>query len=232
MYAMKRAPLESARIAGSSSSSIRPAGIEGPAARCAYGGVSFEMPRQEGVVRMVITFRTASGAAKPAASVTVTRELLRDGDTLRAHTDRVLARLGRDVGDFDLLESRGLELGGRPARELRFVWMGQHGPTEQTMVLLAPSDDRERYVTILSLVGPRELARETREVWDELLATVRFDALGAAPEPGSDRPASNRSSSAPPAVGGPPLAPPPPPLPRDAEFVPGPSIPMPGYRNR
>src|SRR5262249_20683697 len=164
MYAMKQP---------TPSSSIRPMPLPTGAGRCAYGGVSFDMPPQESVESVIVAFRTASGAQHPAASVSVTRERMREGDTLRTHTDRLLSRLGREADAFDLVESRPLEVGGRAAWLLHFTWMNERlGPMAQTMVLVDPWDDLEHKVLLFTAVGPHELAGETRRAFDQLLTTV------------------------------------------------------------
>ena len=235
MYAMKSPHSEAAPTGGATPSSIRPARSQPAAGHCAYGSVSFEIPHQGNVEGIMLAFRTPSGAAMPAASVSITRERMREGDTLRKHTDRALSRIGREAENFDLLDSGTLDVGGRPAQKLHFSWTSHLGRMDQTMVLVDPGEERERGVLALNVVGPLELAEETAKVFEELLATIRFDARHDAPETRSEHatPLPDASRSAGARAAAPPLSPPAPPPPlRGAEHVPSPVIPMPGYRDR
>jgi hypothetical protein len=216
MSVTRQPHFDHARLGAPSPSSMRPTAPDEAAApaRSAYANLSFEMPRSDYVESVMIAFRTPGNASSPAPTIGITRELMRPGDALRTHADRKLARIGKEAPEFDLLESHPMDVHGHPAILLRFTWRSHLGSMEQTMLLALPADEPDRKVTVLNVVGPIEQAETTRRVFEELVATVRFDAP----------PRGQRSSRPPSADDSSPRA--------MADMVAPPFVPMPGQRGR
>src|SRR4029077_1703982 len=71
---------------------------------------------------------------RPGHAITLTRELLVDGETVQTHLDRVVVALARHIDDLELLEREDRVVAGRPAVTRRFRWSGAVGPLEQCIV--------------------------------------------------------------------------------------------------
>src|SRR5262249_51411780 len=86
--------------------------------------ILFEAPK-DWTDRTIVAFTAPLDSTKnkeTAPNIVMTREPMRDEDTLRTHADRQLLELGRQLKEFDLLESRETELSGLPAIFLRYTW--------------------------------------------------------------------------------------------------------------
>ena len=171
--------------------------------------VSFDPP-PDWVDRTFVAFTAPPGLVKDvnsAPNIVMTREPMRDGDTLRTHSDRQLIELGKQLKDFDLLESKETTLGGLPAILLRYRWISQVGTLEQAMVVAERTrPDKGTDVTTFTTTTTPADAPRARPIFDEILRTVRFSPAGGAPPP-------VRPSLAPP-----------------LSDEPSPLVPMPGFR--
>ncbi len=168
----------------------------------------FETP--QGWQDRTIVAHAASTAKKgdPAPNFVMTKDPIREGDSLRGHVDRQMLEMGRHLKDFDLLEIHDTVLGGEPAVFLRYTWMGHFGRLEQTVTAVERLIDRVRMATSFTTTAPAQDAASVRPMFDAMLKSVRFGG-------GSGPPGGALPSGTPPAVD-----------PRDVE---APSIPMPGY---
>jgi hypothetical protein len=183
---------------------------------------SFETP-EDWVDRTIVAHSAASSKPRDAApNFVMTREAMREGDTLRAHADRQLLELGRHLKDFDLLESKETTLGGQPAVFLRYTWMGHLGLLEQTVTIVARVFEHGRLATSFTTTAPSQDASKAKPVFEEILKTVRFD--------GTEAPRTSPSPPRPP-LGRSPLSYEPDEHP-PTRSVPAPSVPMPGRRKR
>lgn len=170
---------------------------------------SFETP-QNWVDKTIVAYAAPSEKPRdPAPNFVMTREAIREGDSLRSHADRQLLELGRHLKDFDLLESKETQLGGQPAVFLRYTWMGHYGRLEQTVSIVERFMEQGRMATAFTTTAPAQDAAKARPLFDEMLRTVRFD--GPQGPPGAPQP--------PPPASGRPMP--------DAG---APVVPMPGYR--
>jgi hypothetical protein len=149
-----------------------------------------------------------------APNFVMTREPMRDADSLRGHADRQLLELGRHLKGFDLLESKETTLGGAPAIYMHYTWMGHAGRLDQSVTIVerpAPYRAETRVAVSFTTTSKAEDAEKMKPVFAEMLKTVRFD-------------------QAPPSDGGPP---PPTSRPLPSSALPptdAPLVPMPGYR--
>src|SRR6516225_9040968 len=101
--------------------------------------VSFETPA-DWEERTMVAFRAPPGEKRDAAPagpvIAVTREPMRDTDTLSAHAERRLVALGRELSEFQLLDSRETEVGGRPALQVRYAWEMASVAFEETVAFV------------------------------------------------------------------------------------------------
>jgi hypothetical protein len=139
--------------------------------------------------RTIVAFQAPAGAddggrsQKTAApNIVITKERIRDGDTLRIHADRQLLDLSKVLSEFDILESREAQLGGRPAIYMRFAWRSPQGPMEQSLTMVERDTDGRRAVTTFTTSTPRDQAEAARMVFEGILASVEFDELVPAPQ--------------------------------------------------
>jgi hypothetical protein len=145
-----------------------------------------------------------------APNFVMTREPMRDTDTLRSHADRQLIELGRQLRDFDLLESKETTLGGGPAVHLRYTWMSHFGRLEQSVIVTERPADKGRMAVAFTTTSRTEEAAKMKSVFADMLRSVRFD--GPQPPPGGSIPPPTSSGR---------------PLDNVTPFVP-----MPGHRER
>jgi hypothetical protein len=108
------------------------------------------------------------------STIVVTQDPMHDVD-LRAHADRQLLQIGKNLREFDLLESRVTELGGQPAIYMRFAWTSAHGPLEQSLTMVERPEEAGRVVTTFTTSTPRNEAESARIVFARMLATVEFE---------------------------------------------------------
>jgi hypothetical protein len=120
--------------------------------------------------------RVADGAGD--SSITVVREPLLAGETLRAHADRTLLRLTKAGALFQFVESQARVVGGREAFSKR-VRFGIAPRVEQTLVTVDLANDPNRNATILTCAAPIEKAEQTALVFEQVLGTIRFAAAPA-----------------------------------------------------
>jgi hypothetical protein len=145
--------------------------------------VSFEAPA-EWADRTFVAFTAPPEAAankESAPNIVMTREPMRPGDTLRTHADRQLLELGKQLKDFDLLESRETELAGQAAIVLRYAWVSHFGALEQSMTLVVrPGESGHSVTTFTTTTTPQDAGR-ARPLFTQILETVRFESNGAPP---------------------------------------------------
>jgi hypothetical protein len=98
-----------------------------------------------------------------------------EGDTLRMRADRQLAEFGKQLEEFNLLESTTRHLGGEPAIYMRFAWLSAAGPLEQSVTLVSRHEEVGRFLTTFTTSTPRDVAAASRDVFREFLASVTFD---------------------------------------------------------
>ncbi len=170
-------------------------------ARFQQSNVSFEPPAAW-LDTTIASFRapTAEPDAAAAPTILMAREVLQPADTLRTHADRKLVQLGREAQRFALVESKELQVGGRPALLLRYRLSGQDGRRlEQTTVMVDPAHDPEHKVAVFVMIAAAEQAEQSHAVFADMLTSVRFsETTGMEAHPGAASPAARRWPNEPP----------------------------------
>lgn len=125
--------------------------------------------------RSVIAFAAPASAGRSPMNVVMTREPLVGGDSLQLHADRQLMALATRP-HFEVVESRVRDVGGRPARQVRFVWAAEHGKVEQVVVYVeSPDAEAPTAICFTATVGlDVGSSAELQANLDRLLASVRF----------------------------------------------------------
>ena len=111
----------------------------------------------------------------PVPNITMSRDPMRPGDTLRAHADHKLLRLARTVPGFDILESGAMHVGGRPAIFFRSTYLRGEERFEETSIMIDPSQDADRRAILFSAVAPADVAEAVRPLIASFLDSVCFD---------------------------------------------------------
>jgi hypothetical protein len=176
--------------------------------------ISFAAP-QGWVDRSMVAFSAPKLKDEPptGTNIVMSREPLPPGDTLRTHADRQLLAMGRTLEDFQIVESRELQVGGHNAILFRFRWRSVVAVLEQSMVLVESGTVPESCVTTFTSTARDQEAAEMRTVFAETLETVRF---GATPPPEDfSAPPSSHASEDPISI-----------------MIEVPDVPMPGSRRR
>src|SRR5262249_44194265 len=116
-------------------------------------------------------------------NLVMTREALREGDSLRTHADRQLLDLVRQLPKFELMESGETTVAGRPAIFARFAWAGRLGAIEQSMTHIEQESLAGTIVVTFTSIASAENARKLTPLFRSVLDSVRFDAAAKAPAP-------------------------------------------------
>jgi hypothetical protein len=161
----------------------------------------------------VVVFAHPGATEKPreaSPNIVVTREKIKEGESLRVHADKQMLQLGRQLKDFDILESRATECGGLPAIFFRYTWKSHVGELEQTITLVEKGADPDRIAMAFATTTLSSEAKKLEPVFQAILKSVK---LGGGPPP--------------------PVTVPPPPTPssRQSEDL-APVVPMPGLKRR
>lgn len=145
-----------------------------------YKNITIDVP-QEWQDKTVLAFAAPPRAGKVAQpNVVVTRDSLPVGQSIRTYGAKQLAELAKALREFELLDSREVNVGGLAGVEYRFTWEGDAGPIFQRM-LLAPLQDT---VVTVTASAPKAEATTSAEVFDKILASVSFGpAAGGAARP-------------------------------------------------
>jgi hypothetical protein len=118
----------------------------------------------------VVAFHSPAGA-----TLVVTRDPIRPGQTLRQYADQELLKLGKNLTDFDLFESGETEVGGRPAIHMRWAWLSPEGEVEQSITMVEQEKDGKRVAMTFTTGVPRDDAEAARPFFQGILDSVTFD---------------------------------------------------------
>jgi hypothetical protein len=138
--------------------------------------VSFESPPEW-------ANRTIVGHAAPALendaraivpNFVMTRQAMREGESLRTHADREIFQLGRRLEGFELLESSDTILAGSTAVHFRYRWVSHVGPLEQSLTVVERAANGERFTMLFTTTTTVADAPVARPVLSRIFQTIRF----------------------------------------------------------
>jgi len=109
--------------------------------------------------RTLFAFVEPAVEAHNPASIVVAREALREGATLQALADELLLEL-RELPAFHSLGRRTLEVNGDQAVELRYEWVSDDGPIQQSSTFIETSNASGRLLTNITTTCAKKDAEE------------------------------------------------------------------------
>ena len=133
--------------------------------------LAFDVPRHWEDKTLVAFSAPARPGQATAPNLVMTRDRLGPSDTLDGYADRQLSELSKRLQEFELVGRRERTLGGQPAEELHFEWLGQSGPLEQRMVIAL---GRRRQVYCFTATAAKADAEQLEPLFERILSTVRF----------------------------------------------------------
>ena len=140
--------------------------------------ISFDVPRHWDDKTITAYAAPAAPGQSVAANLVMTRDALRDGETLAHYADRQLAEMAKRLDGFELSRRDDLVIGGAPAVSIRFGSRGDKGPLEQRLVVV---EGRRRGVYCFTATTSKADADQNNPLFDRMLSTIRL----APSEPGS-----------------------------------------------
>lgn len=114
-----------------------------------------------------------------APNLVMTRDALGPSEALGGYADRQISELSKRLQDFELMGRRERTLGGQPAEELHFEWLGQAGPLEQRLVIAM---GRRRQLYCFTATAAKADAEQLEPLFERILSTVRFPSPARAGE--------------------------------------------------
>lgn len=139
--------------------------------------ISFDVPRHWDDKTIVAYAAPAQPGQAVAANVVLTRDTLRDGESLAGYADRQLADLAKRVDGFELIKREEATLGGAPALVIRFASRSGSGPLVQRLVVI---EGRRRGVFAVTATTAKADAAQNEPLIDRILSTIRFPPPGGA----------------------------------------------------
>jgi hypothetical protein len=144
--------------------------------------ISFDVPRHWDD-KTIVAYAAPPDPGRPggvAANLVMTRDTLREGETLAQYADRQLAEMAKRVDAFALIRREETTLGGAPAVAIRFASRAAGGPIEQRLVVI---EGRRRGVYCFTATTAKADAAQNEPLFERILRTIRFPAEG--PDPGA-----------------------------------------------
>jgi hypothetical protein len=133
--------------------------------------ISFDVPRHWDEKTIVAYAAPAQVGQPVAANVVMTRDTLRDGETLAGYADRQLAEMAKRLDGFELGRRDAAPLGGASAVTIRFAARGASGPLEQRLVVI---EGRRRSVFCFTTTSAKADVEQNDPLFDRILGTVRL----------------------------------------------------------
>ena len=133
--------------------------------------VAFDVPRHWEDKTLVAFSAPARPGQATAPNLVMTRDTLGPGDTLVGYADQQLSELSKRLQEFELVERSERTLGGQPALEVHFEWLGQSGPLEQRLVIAL---GRRRQLYCFTVTAAKADAEQLQPLFERILSTIRF----------------------------------------------------------
>lgn len=133
--------------------------------------LSFDVPRHWDDKTIVAYAAPPAPGQAIAANLVLTRDALREGETLAGYADRQLTELAKRLDGFELEGREDSQLGGAPAVTVRFTARAAAGPLAQRLVVI---EGRRRGVYCFTATSAQADAAQNDPLFDRMLATIRF----------------------------------------------------------
>lgn len=143
--------------------------------------VTFDVPRHWDDKTLVAFSAPARPGQATAPNLVMTRDTLGPGDTLVDYAERQLSEMAKRLQEFELVSRSERSLGGQPALEMHFEWLGQAGPLEQRLVIAL---GRRRQLYCFTVTSAKADGEQQGPLFERILSTVRFPAPPRAGEDG------------------------------------------------
>ncbi|APR86661.1 hypothetical protein A7982_12010 [Minicystis rosea] len=140
--------------------------------------ITFDVPRHWDDKTIVAYAAPPQPGQAVAANLVMTRDTLRDGETLAQYADRQLTEMAKRLDAFELVGREDTAVGGSPATVIRFTARAVSGPLAQRLVVI---QGRRRGVYCLTATSARADAAQNDPLFDRILGSIRFPAV----EPGA-----------------------------------------------
>jgi hypothetical protein len=133
--------------------------------------ITFDVPRHWDDKTIVAYAAPPAPGQAIAANLVMTRDTLRDGESLAGYADRQLTELAKRLDGFELTGRDDLLLGGAAAVALRFTARAAAGPLVQRLVVV---EGRRRGVYCFTATSAKADAEQNDPLFDRMLATIRL----------------------------------------------------------
>jgi hypothetical protein len=120
-------------------------------------------------------------SSREVCTLSVSREPLALGETLRARTQKKLIAVS-NLPSFEYAATTEHVLGGKPSIVLRYRWANDYGRILQSLVAVEIVRASGAHMAILVSTTSSEADHEAHErAFDEILASIAFPSNGATP---------------------------------------------------
>lgn len=136
--------------------------------------ISFDVPRHWDDKTIVAYAAPAQPGTKVAANLVMTRDALREGESLSGYADRQLTEMAKRLDAFELGKREETTLGGAPAVVIHFTARGAAGPLVQRLVVV---EGRRRGVFCFTATTAKVDAEQNNPLFDRILSTIRLPPM-------------------------------------------------------
>lgn len=144
-------------------------------ARHTHKDLSFEVP-DHWQDQTVVAYGSPPVKGKPAQpNVVITRDKLQDGQSIRTYSTKQVASIANSLPEFELEESRDINVAGLPAVEVRFTWEGEAGLLAQRQIMVAYREN----VYNITLTCLKTGLGDANPIFEKIVASFQLPTGGA-----------------------------------------------------
>lgn len=136
--------------------------------------ISFDVPRHWDDKTIVAYAAPAQPGQPVAANLVMTRDALREGESIHGYADRQLTEMAKRLDGFELVKREDLTLGGAASVSIRFSSRAAAGPLEQRLVVV---EGRRRTVFCFTATTAKVDADQNNPLFDRILGTLRLPPI-------------------------------------------------------
>jgi len=143
-----------------------------------YQGVdaSFDVPN-DWEDKSVVAFSAPPKANTIVPNAVLTRDKLRNAETLDAYCDRTIVDMVKNLAGFKLIDKGPRQVGGTPAVEIKFSWQGSGGKSIVQHMVIAPLGGTA--VIGLNMTCDQADAKRLEPIADRIFASFKLGAPSA-----------------------------------------------------